>query len=78
MIAGLFGYEIARRFNNCYYICGVVIAVIIPLSVSWMLMQLFALPMMVTLPGLIVSEQVVNLLGATIFKLVDSRYKWWE
>jgi uncharacterized membrane protein len=78
LIAGLFGYEIARRFNNCYYVCGVVIAVVIPLSVSWMLMQLFALPIVVTLPGLIVSEQLVNLLGATIFRLVDSRYKWWE
>jgi len=78
LIAGVIGYEVARRFNNNYFVCGTVIAVIIPLSVSWMLFQLFGLPIFATLPGVFVSEQVVNLLGATVFKLVDSRYRWWD
>ena len=78
LIAGVIGYEIAYRFNNNYYICGVVIAIIIPVSVSWMLFQLNGLPILVTLPGIFLSEQVVNILGATVFKLVDSRYRWWE
>lgn len=78
LIAGVIGYEVARRFNNNYFVCGTVIAVIIPLSVSWMLFQLFGLPIFATLPGVFMSEQVVNLLGATVFKLVDSRYRWWD
>ena len=78
LLAGAAGYYVAKRFNGSYYVCGAVIAVIIPLSVAWMLMQLFNLPMLVTLPGLLVSEQVINVLGATVFKAVESRYRWWE
>jgi uncharacterized membrane protein len=77
-IAGIVGYELAKRFNDNYYVCGAAIAVIIPLSVAWMLNQLFGLPIIATLPGLFVSEQIINLLGATIFKLIESRYRWWE
>lgn len=78
LIAGLVGYEVAKRFNANYYVCGAVIAIIIPLSVSWMLGQLFNIPYAVTLPGLLISEQVINALGATVFKLIESRYRWWE
>ena len=78
LIAGLLGYEAAKRFNGNYYVCGVVIAIIIPLSVAWMLNQLFKLPLIVTLPGLLISEQMINILGSTIFKLIEHRYKWWE
>ncbi|MFH2112086.1 MAG: QueT transporter family protein [Candidatus Bathyarchaeota archaeon] len=78
LLAGAAGYYAAKRFNGSYYVCGAVIAIIIPLSVAWMLMQLFSLPMLVTLPGLLVSEQAVNLLGATTFKAVESRIRWWE
>ena len=78
LIAGLAGYEAAKRFNGSYYVCGAVVAIIIPLSVSWMLGQLFNLPYIATLPGLIISEQVINVLGATVFKQIESRYKWWE
>jgi len=78
LISGLVGYEVAKRFNANYYVCGAVIAIIIPLSVSWMLGQLFNLPYAVTLPGLLISEQIINALGATVFKLIESRYRWWE
>ena len=78
LIAGLVGYELAKRLNNNYYVCGAVIAVIIPISVAWMLNQLFNLPIIATLPGLIISEQIINVLGATIFKLIEPRFKWWE
>jgi uncharacterized membrane protein len=78
LIAGLVGYEAAKRFNGNYYVCGAVVAIIIPLSVSWMLGQLFNLPYAATLPSLIISEQVINALGATVFKQIESRYKWWE
>lgn len=78
LIAGLVGYEVAKRFNASYYACGAVIAIIIPLSVSWMLGQLFNLPYVATLPGLLISEQIINALGATVFKLLESRYRWWE
>jgi uncharacterized membrane protein len=78
LVAGLVGYEVGMRFKNNYYVCGTVIALIIPISVSWMLNQLFNLPIVATLPGLIISEQIINILGATIFKLIESRYNWWE
>jgi uncharacterized membrane protein len=78
LIAGLVGYELAKRFNGNYFVCGVIIAVIIPISVAWMLNQLFSLPIIATLPGLLISEQIINALGATIFKLIEPRYRWWE
>ena len=78
LIAGLLGYEASKRFNGNYFICGVVIALIIPISVAWMLNQLFNLPIIATLPGLLISEQVINILGSTIFKLIEPRYRWWE
>jgi hypothetical protein len=59
-------------------VAGAVIAVIIPISVSWMLNQLFGHPIAVTLPGLLVSEQIVNALGSIVFRAVDMRYRWYE
>lgn len=78
LIAGLIGYAVAKRFNHSYLLTGVVIATIIPLSVSWMLFQLFSLPMMATLPYLFISEQIVCLLGAGVFKAIEKRYTWWK
>jgi len=43
LLSGLVGYELAKRFNHNYYVCGAVIAV-----------------------------------GATIFRLIETRYRWWE
>ena len=78
LLSGLLGYYLARLLNKSYFVAGFVIATIIPISVSWMLNQLFGLPMLVTLPGIFVSEQVINALGAVMFGLIDSRYNWWE
>lgn len=78
IVAGLVGYYAARRFGRSYIVAGAVIAVIIPISVSWMLNQLLGLPVAVTLPGLLVSEQIVNALGSVTFRAVDSRYRWYE
>ncbi len=78
LLAGIIGYYVAKQFNNNYYVCGAVIAVIIPVSVAWMLNQLFNTPIIAALPGLLIAEQVINVLGATIFKMIEPRYKWWE
>lgn len=78
IIAGLVGYEIAKRFNGNYFVCGAVIAVIIPISVAWMLSQILELPIILTLPGLFVSEQIVNVMGAVIYQMVDTRLEWWK
>ncbi len=78
IVAGLAGYYAAKSFGKSYVVAGAVIAIIIPISVSWMLNQLFGLPIAVTLPGLLVSEQIVNALGSFIFRAVDSRYRWYE
>ena len=77
-IAGMLGYIIAKKFNNNYFITGTVIATIIPLSVSWMLNQLFTLPIVATLPYLFISEQIISFIGAFIFKIIDLRFKWWK
>lgn len=76
-LAGILGYAASRLLGGGYYTAGVVIAVIIPLSVSWMLNQLFNLPIPATLPPLLISEQLINLIGASIFKAIERFYRWW-
>jgi uncharacterized membrane protein len=76
-IAGILGYILATKFNNNYFITGIVIATIIPISVSWMLNQLFTIPLLATLPYLFISEQIVCFIGSTIFKAIEKRYTWW-
>jgi len=77
-VAGIFGYLAARICRSYdYYIFGVVHAAIIALSVSFMLYQLFNIPMYVTFPMLLVSEQIVNFIGASLFKAIEKRWVWW-
>ncbi len=77
LLAGVLGYLVARPFKNNYFIAGAVIATVIPISVSWMLNQLFNLPMLTTLPYLLISEQAISFIGASLFKLIEMRLKWW-
>jgi uncharacterized membrane protein len=78
-VAGTLGYLAAKLTSKYdYYVCGAVIAVVIPLTVSYMLNQLFALPILVTFPMLLVSEQAVNVIGATLFKAIERRWVWWK
>ena len=77
-IAGILGYYAAKPFKKNYFIAGIAIAIVIPLSVSWMLNQLFGLPILATFPGLIISEQIINGIGSVLFKIVESRYEWWN
>ena len=77
LFAGLLGYLAARNFKSDYFVAGGVIATIISASVSWMLNQLFNLPMLATLSYLFVSEQIICFIGASIFKLIETRIKWW-
>lgn len=76
LAAGLIGYEVAKRLGGSYWTCGLVIAIIIPICVSWMLLQLFGLPIGLTLPGLLASELVINVLGAGVFTVLERRMKW--
>lgn len=76
-IAGVLGYFVAKKFNHSYFVAGCVIATVISVSVSWMLNQLFGLPMLATLPYLFISEQIICLIGATMFKLIETRFKGW-
>ena len=76
-LAGMLGYLAAKPFKNSYFIAGAVIATIIPISVSWMLSQLFSLPIFATLPYMFLSEQIVCFIGASLFKLIEARFKWW-
>ena len=80
LIAGLIGYLVAKPFKNNYLIAGAVVATIISISVSWMLSQplVLNLPMIVTLPYLFVAEQIVCLIGAVVFRLIETRFKWWQ
>jgi uncharacterized membrane protein len=76
-VSGILGYVVAMKFNGNYFINGAVIAVIIPVSVSWMLFQLYNLSILVTLPCLFISEQIVCIIGAGMFKMIETRVKWW-
>ena len=76
-IAGMLGYVLAKKFDGNYFIAGAVIATVIPISVSWMLNQLFNLPILATFPYTFVSEQLICFLGACIFKAIEARYVWW-
>ncbi len=78
LVAGLIGYLAAKPLKNNYFVTGIVIATIIPLSVSWMLNQILELPLLATLPYLFISEQIICLLGAAVFTLIEKRFKWWE
>jgi uncharacterized membrane protein len=78
LLSGIIGFEIAKHNNQNYYVCGLVIAIIIPISVAWMLYQLFNISILVSLPGLVLSEQIVNFIGATVFREIEKRYEWWE
>ena len=78
LAAGIIGFIVAKRFKKSYFIEGAIIATIVPIGVSWMLNQLFGLQLVVTFPYLLISEQVVCLLGAFVFKLIELRFKWWE
>jgi len=77
LLAGLLGYLTARRLKNNYFVAGVVIATIIAFSVSWMLNQLFNLPMFATFPYLFISEQIVCFIGASVFKFIEKGFRWW-
>ncbi len=77
-VAGTLGYALAKRFSKNYFICGAVIATIISMSVSWMLLQLFGFPILVTLPYLFISEQIVCFGGSLAFKALETRMKWWQ
>jgi len=78
LAAGIIGFVVAKRFNKNYFIEGAIIAVIVPVGVSWMLNQLFDLPWMATFPYLLISEQLVCLMGAFVFKMIELRFRWWE
>ncbi len=79
LVAGLAGYQIAKWLKGRYLTAGAVIASIISLSVSWMLSQplVASLPMILTFPSLFVTEQIVCIVGAAVFNLIDKRFKWW-
>ena len=76
LIAGLVGYLVAKRFNGNYFITGAIIATIVPICLSWMLSIVANAPIMATLPYLLISEQAVCLIGALVFRTIDSRFKW--
>jgi uncharacterized membrane protein len=78
LAAGIIGFVVAQRFNKNYFIEGAIIAIIVPIGVSWMLNQLLDLPWMATFPYLLISEQLVCLMGAFVFKMIELRFKWWE
>ena len=78
LAAGIIGFVVAKRFRESYFVEGAIIAVIVPVGVSWMLNQLFGYPLLATFSYLLVSEQIVCLMGAFVFKLIELRVKWWE
>jgi len=77
-VAGILGYLAAKLSSKWdYYICGVVHAVVISGAVTYMLCALFALPALETFVLILVSELILGLVGATLFKLIEKRWVWW-
>jgi len=78
-VAGSLGYLAAKLWKKYdYYVCGAVHAVVIAPAVSFMLLQLFNIPMLLSFPSLLVSELVLGVIGATLFKAVEKRWIWWK
>jgi len=78
LLAGLAGYVVAEKFGGNYFVTGIVVAFIVPLCLSWMLYVTQGAPMIATLPYLLIAEQIVCLIGALVFKAIDTRFKWWK
>ena len=78
VVAGFAGYLIAKPFKQNYFVSGAVTAAIIAVSLSFMFEQFGLAPMYITLLPLLVIEQIVCLIGATVFQLIDRRFKWWQ
>jgi uncharacterized membrane protein len=77
LVAGILGYIVAKKVNQNYFVAGAVIATIIPLSISWMLYQLFTVPLLATFPYTFLSEQLICGLGAGVFRAIEARFVWW-
>lgn len=76
-LAGLAGYLVAKPFKSNFFISGFVTAAIIAVSLSYMFDQFGLGSMFATLPYLFVVEQMLCLIGASIFSLINKRYKTW-
>ncbi len=77
-VAGLAGYLVAKLYRQSSFVSGAVTAAIIAVSLSYMFEQLGIAPMLVALLPLFIVEQVVCLIGALAFTLIEKRYKWWQ
>jgi uncharacterized membrane protein len=76
--AGLAGYFVAKRFGGNYFVSGVVTAVIIALSLSFMFEQLGISPFLLAIGPLLATEFAAILIGGVVFSLIDKRFKWWK
>jgi len=75
-LSGIVAYLISKRLNHNYFMAGFVIATIIAFSLSFMFSQ-FGSPILMTLPLLFIAEQIVCVIGAFVFNLIEARFKWW-
>ena len=73
----LVGYLAHKLSRGNYIVSGFIFASGVALCVSWMLEQLFSLPMLITLPMLWISEQVAMLLGSIVWDLVEKQWRWY-
>ena len=77
LLAGLAGYLVAKPFKSNFFISGAATAAIIAVSLSYMFEQFGMGSMFVTLPYLFVVEQILCLIGASIFTIIKRRYNTW-
>jgi small basic protein len=76
-LAGLAGYLLAKPFKSNFFISGVITAAIIAVSLSYMFEQFGMGSMFVMLPYLFVVEQILCIIGASVFTLINRRYVKW-
>jgi uncharacterized membrane protein len=77
VVGNLFvGYLAHKLSRGNYWIAGLIFSTGVSCCVSWMLQQLFTLPMLVTLPMLWLSETIAMTLGSIVFGIIERRWRW--
>jgi len=72
----LVGYLAHKISRGNYFLAGFIFGTGVSLCVSWMLECLFGIPLLISFPILLISEQVEMFLGSIAFKLIERRIHW--
>lgn len=78
LFACLLGYVVSKPFKHNYFVSGAIIALISSIGISLMLNQVLNLPLIVILPYMLITDQIIAFIGAVMFSRIEKRFKWWQ